>query len=75
MLIEHTPNLRELIKNLPKGDHEALFYAFNNGITQTITLEDGYYITVYASANEPFIEKQGTFTLGRRPEFSETKEN
>jgi len=57
--------LKDILKALPSHQHDQLMCAFEQGIEQIITLDDGYFIGVNISSDDGIIEVAGRFAYGR----------
>lgn len=57
--------LNEAIGQLTHTDLTALTYAFENGCSHVVFLENGYFIAVHS--NVPALEKHGAWTFGQMP--------
>jgi len=58
--------LNDAVKLLKPNDLVQLTYAFENGFSQVVFLDNGYFVSVHS--NVPAIEKQGVWSLGQIPQ-------
>lgn len=55
--------LREALKQLTPDQYSQLLYAFDEGISSTVYIDDGYWVAVYSNA--PAIDKKNNWSFGR----------
>ena len=58
-------SLDDAIKTLSRDDLSTLTYAFDNGFSHTVFLNDGYFVAVHSSV--PAIEANGAWKFGQTP--------
>jgi hypothetical protein len=59
-------NLNEAINSLKPADLVRLTYAFENGFSQVVFLDKGYFVAVHS--NVPAIEINGAWKFGQTPQ-------
>jgi hypothetical protein len=59
-------NLNEAIQLLSSSDLARLTYAFENGFSQVVFLDKGYFVAVHS--NVPAIEINGAWKFGQTPQ-------